>query len=91
MKFGIFSLHDIVLSLTQLMNGVINFRRCVAGESYPGRNDISQARLTFAKACAKASSALAIEQEEWDHFRGSICCLVFGRLHLSGTMAARNA
>ena len=74
MKFGIFSLHDIVLSPTQLMNGVVNLRRCMAGESYPGRNDISQAGLTFAKACAKASSTLAVEQEEVGPFPG-LCLL----------------
>ena len=72
MKFGIFSLHDIALSPTQLMNGVINFRRCMAGESYQGRNDMSQAGLTFAKAFAKASSTLAVEQEEVGPFSGAL-------------------
>lgn len=72
MKFGIFSLQDLALSPTQLMNGLINFRKCMAGESYPGRNDISQAWLTFAKTFAKTSSTLAEEKEEVGPFPGAL-------------------
>jgi len=63
-KYGIFPLHDVLPSPVQLVHGLINLRKSIAGERYSGIFYTSDVGLTLVKVPARASSAIQVAENE---------------------------
>lgn len=56
LRYGYFPLHDVVMPPTRIVDGLMNFRKCMNGAMNKQAYDARTVGLTFAKAVAMASS-----------------------------------